>query len=160
MEKHDIEKKFWSHLKSDMTVMLGLPGFEQGMSRPMTAQLDEQSPGVIWFFTSVETALAQKANAPQPAQMVFASKGHELFASVGGRLQTSRDRGVIDRLWNTFIAAWFEQGKDDPKLILLRFEPDEAQVWLNEHSLLAGIRLLMGRDPKQDYKDKVAKIDL
>ena len=45
-------------------------------------------------------------------------------------------------------------------LAAVRFTPAEAEIWLNEHSLVAGLKLLMGRDPKQDYDDKVAKVDL
>ena len=70
------------------------------------------------------------------------------------------DRAVIDRLWNRFVAAWFEGGKDDPKLALLRFDAERAEIWLDESSLLAGIELLFGGDPKQDYSDKVAEVDL
>jgi hypothetical protein len=33
-------------------------------------------------------------------------------------------------------------------------------VWLNGSSVVAGIKMLLGVDPKQDYKDKVAKVDL
>ena len=36
---------------------------------------------------------------------------------------TKIDPKTIDRLWNPFVAAWFEGGKSDPKLALLRFEP-------------------------------------
>ena len=53
-----------------------------------------------------------------------------------------------------------EGGKTDPKLLLLRFDPVDAQVWLNDHSLLAGVKLLMGRDPKKEYADKTAKLNL
>jgi general stress protein 26 len=67
---------------------------------------------------------------------------------------------VVDRLWNRFIAAWFEGGKDDPKLGLLRFDTERAEIWEDEWSLVAGIKLLMGVDPKKDYKDKVAEIAL
>ena len=58
------------------------------------------------------------------------------------------------------IAAWYEGGKDDPKLQLIRFEPHQAQLWLNEHSLLQGVKLLLGRDPKQDYAGKTAQVEL
>ena len=90
----------------------------------------------------------------------FSSKGHDLFASVQGSLSISRDRDVIDRLWNPFIAAWYEDGKDDPKLALLRFDAEHAEIWLNEHSLLAGVKMLLGVDPKEDYGDKVAEVNL
>ena len=70
------------------------------------------------------------------------------------------DRAVIDRLWNSFIAAWFKDGKSDPKLALLRFDAERAEIWENEFSLVAGIKLLIGIDPKKDYKDKVAEVRL
>ena len=65
---------------------------------------------------------------------------------------------MIDRLWNRFVAAWFEGGKDDPKLALLRFDVRDGQIWLNEHSLFAGVKLMLGQDPKEEYKDKVAAV--
>ena len=66
---------------------------------------------------------------------------------------------MIDRLWNPFVAAWYN-GKDDPKLALLRMNAEHAEVWLNESSLLAGVKMVLGIDPKKDYKDKVADVDL
>ncbi len=155
----EIETKFWKALKSDMTVMLGLDG--EADAQPMTAQLDgDDESGPIWFFTSTETDLSKAAAGGKPALIHFASKGHDLFASVRGRLIPDNDRDAIDRLWNPFVAAWYEGGKDDPKLQLLRFDPGKAQIWLNEHSLFAGVKLLLGRDPKEDYKDKVAEVRL
>jgi hypothetical protein len=70
------------------------------------------------------------------------------------------DRAVIDRLWNRFIAAWFKGGKDDPKLALLRFDAERAEIWIDASSLVAGIKMLFGADPKKDYKDKVAEVEL
>ena len=70
------------------------------------------------------------------------------------------DRATIDRLWNRYVAAWFEGGKDDPKLALLRLDPERAEIWVDASSLLAGIKLLLGVDPKKDYKDKVAEVSL
>jgi general stress protein 26 len=66
----------------------------------------------------------------------------------------------LRRLWNPSVAAWFEGGKEDPKLRLLSFQPGHAQIWLNENSLFAGVKMLLGSDPKEDYKDKVAEINL
>lgn len=161
-DQAEIEAKFWKALKSDMTAMLGLTGREPGHAQPMTAQLEDEQEGrgPIYFFTAKDVDLVQALGSGGPAGLQFASKGHELFASVQGRLTPDNDRATIDRLWNRFVAAWFEGGKDDPKLQLLRFDPEEAQIWLNENSTFAGIKLLLGVDPKQDYKDKVAEVSL
>ena len=158
----EIEARFWKSLKSDMTVMLGLVGREAGHAQPMTAQLEEdhESGGPIYFFTAKDVDLVQALGAGSPAMIHFASKGHDLFASVEGRLTPHTDRATIDRLWNRFVAAWFEGGKDDPKLQLLRFDPDRGQIWLNGNSMVAGIKMLIGIDPKKDYQEKVAEVDL
>lgn len=156
----DIEEKFWKALKSDMTVMLGLVGRDDGRAQPMTAQLEDEGRGPIWFFSAKDVDLVQAVAERAPALLHFASKGHELFASVTGQLVPDNDRGTIDRLWNPFAAAWYEGGKDDPKLQLLRFEPGEAQIWLNENSAFAGVKMLLGIDPKKDSKDKIAEVEL
>ncbi len=83
-----------------------------------------------------------------------------MFATVQGNLTVDNDRAVIDRLWNSFIAAWFKGGKSDPKLALLRFDTERAEIWENEFSLVAGFKLMMGIDPKEDYRDKVAEVSL
>ena len=67
---------------------------------------------------------------------------------------------TIDRLWNRFVAAWYEGGKDDPKLALLRLDAERAEIWLNESSVFAGAKLLLGIDPKKSYADHVAKVPL
>ena len=158
----ELEKQFWKSLKSDMTMMLGLVGVDQSHARPMTAQLDgDGDQGPIWFFTAKDTALAGAlGGAPRRAFATYAGKGHDLFATLHGELILDNDRATIERLWNRFVAAWFKGGKDDPKLALLRFEPGDAEIWQNDSSFLAGVKLLLGADPKEDYRDKVAKVRL
>ena len=156
----ELEQKFWKSLKSDRTIMLGLDGMEGGHTRPMTAQT-EGLRGPIWFFTSMDSELVQHLGTDGAhAFGAFSSKDHELFANVQGQLRLDNNRTAIDHFWNPFVAAWYEGGKDDPKLALLRLDAEHAEVWLNASSLLAGVKILMGSDPKKDYKDKVAHIDL
>ena len=73
---------------------------------------------------------------------------------------TATDNGVIDRLWNPQVAAWFEGGRNDPKLCLLRLDTEKAELWLGASSIGAAITRLLGRDPKQDYKGKTAEVNL
>ena len=154
----ELEQKFWKALKSDRTLMLGLDGVEDGHSRPMTAQAEnDRSP--IWFFTSKDNALVQHLGQGHRAIAAFSSKDHELFASIKGNLVLDTDPAVVDRLWNPFVAAWYE-GKDDPKLALLRLDAENAEIWLNASSLLAGVKMLLGVDPKKDYADQVSDVDL
>jgi general stress protein 26 len=156
----DLSEKFWKALKSDRTVMLGLAEHEKGRAQPMTAMIEGDHSGPIWIFSAVDVDLVQAVEGGErDAILHFISKGHDVFATVEGRLRVDNDRETIERLWNPFIAAWYE-GKDDPKLRLLRFEPGHAQIWLNENSLFAGVKMMLGVDPKKDYKDKAGEVRL
>ena len=126
---------------------------------PMTAQLDG-AHGPIWFFAARDNAIVQNLDKGNRAIATFASKGHDLFATIHGTVRVDDDRRTIDRLWNRFVAAWFEGGKDDPKLALLRLDPERAEIWGDASSFIAGIKILLGIDPKKDYKDKVAEVSL
>ncbi len=155
----ELEAKFWKALKSDMTVMLGVDGVEDRHARPMTAQVEEErSP--IWFFTARDSELVKNLRNGAHADATFASKGHDLFATIHGHIAMDNDRATIERLWNPYVAAWFKGGKDDPNLALLRFDAERAEIWLDEYSLIAGVKMLLGADPKKDYQDKVAEVSL
>ncbi len=155
----ELEAAFWSALKSDRTMMLGLDGVEDGHARPMTAQFEnDRSP--IWFFGGRDNALFANIGNGQRAIATFAAKGHDLFATVHGTLSVDDDPATIDRLWNSFVAAWYDGGKDDPNLVLFRLDAEKAEIWENSNSLVAGIKMLFGIDPKADYAGKVAEVSL
>lgn len=158
-KSQQLERSFWRALKSDMIMMLGLVGVEESHTRPATAQL-RGSEGPIWFFTSRDNTLVQNLRADSRAIGTFASKDHELFASVHRRLSLDNDPDVIEELWNGLVAAWYEGGKDDPELALIRFDADRAEIWENESGLFAGIKALFGHDPKDDAKEHVVRVNL
>lgn len=156
----NLEQDLWKAIATDRTLMLGLDGVADGHVQPMTALIEDDARGPLWFFTTRDNSLVRALAKNQRAIAAFVAKDHALFASLQGDLSLSGDRGVIDRLWNPFVAAWFQGGKDDPALALLRMDATYAEIWRNASSLVAGAKLLLGIDPKRDYKDNVAKVNL
>ena len=128
LSRDDAEARLWQALDDTRIGMLGLPGDHM---QPMTGFRDE-ADGAVWFYTRDETDLARRAAVdPQRAMFCLISKDRELYACVAGRLSLSRDRERIGRFWNPVVAAWYPEGKDDPHLVLLRLEPEDAQLWLS-----------------------------
>jgi len=154
----EIQRRFWKELKGERTIMLGLPGVHD--PQPMTALLEGDEGGPLWIFTARDNALVADLAGSGRALATFTGRKHDLFATLSGTLRLDNDRAVIERLWNPWVAAWFEGGKDDPRLALLRFDPDHGRIWLNATPLGAAIEWLLGRDPKASYKDKVAEVSL
>ncbi len=162
-DDREIESKFWSALDDSPFVMLGADATGQSGPMPMTAVFDDSDckAGRLWFFTSTDNDLAQQIGNSGAAVAAYSSKDNGLFASIRGTLVKDRDRDVIDRLWSPMIAEWY-QGKDDPKLALLRFEKLEAKIWLSDIGglLKPAFNKLLGREPESGLKDKVAEISL
>lgn len=155
----EIEGRFWKELKSNPVLMIGLVGASEAHAQPMTAFFDGDQ-GPIWFFTARDNNLVAKLSQSHHAIANYVAKGHDLFASVHGRLTIENDPAVIDRFWNSHVAAWYEGGRQDPKLALLRLDTDHAEIWLNASSVATAVKAMLGRDPKADYKDKVAEVSL
>jgi general stress protein 26 len=55
----------------------------------------------------------------------------------------SQDTDKLDELWSPIAAAWFEAGRDDPKVTLLQLTLLEAAVWATTDSMLVvGIEMV------------------
>jgi general stress protein 26 len=157
----EILQQFWGALEDSPFVMLGLDQARGSAMQPMTAQFEDQDRenGCVWFFTAKDHDLTRALGQDNLAVASFVSKGHDLFASLRGRLILDNSRPEIDRLWNPVAAQWYE-GKDDPKMALLRFELDDAKIWQSDIGgfLKPAINKLFGRQPEAGMKEKVAEV--
>jgi general stress protein 26 len=94
--------------------------------RPMT--IAECTPEAhLWFITRVESSTLNDITE-NPEIAAILQSGHT-WLSVSGFARACRDKDLIDRLWSANQAVWFEQGKDDPSLILLEIVPMYAEFW-------------------------------
>ncbi|BBB09701.1 pyridoxamine 5'-phosphate oxidase family protein [Sphingopyxis sp. EG6] len=151
----DIKQQFWKALAASPYVMVGRAG-ERAHHIPMNAQLDEDADSAFWFFTSTDNRLAGGG----PAMAQFASKGHDLFACISGTLVRENDRSVLDKLWSNGVAAWYEGGKDDPKLLLLRFDLGDAEIWTADPGIKGIFKLMTGMTMKEGELGQHAEVAL
>ena len=160
-DDREIEEQFWGALEDSPFVMLGLDHARGSAMQPMTARFEDRDreSGLVWFFTANDHDLVRAMGQDNRAVASFVAKGHDVFASLRGRLLIDNDRATLDRLWNGIVAEWYE-GKDDPKLALLRFEIDDAKIWLSDLGgfLKPAINKLFGRKPEAGMKEKVAEV--
>ena len=162
-EDGDIVDKFWSELKDSPFIMLGVEGARDGATQPMTANFEDQDrhAGVLWFFAAKDHDFTRAMGQSNRAIGSFSAKGHSLFASLRGTLTMHNDRATIDRLWSPMVAEWYE-GKDDPKMALVRFDVEDAKIWKSdlEGFLKPAFNKLFGRKPETGMKEKVAEVSL
>lgn len=150
-----LKNKFWTALADSPFLFLQLDS-APGTAVPMTAQLDRQAHGAIWFFTRRTGPFAQGG----PATATFAGKGHDLFARFTGTLTEETDRARLEEEWSPAIEAWFPGGKDDPDLMMLRMNLGEAEIWNADLGFVDTAKMLLGRDMRREAADEHVKTAL
>ncbi|MFZ5747230.1 MAG: pyridoxamine 5'-phosphate oxidase family protein [Pseudomonadota bacterium] len=154
-DAREIRRHLWNTLADSPFLMIGLTG-DGHHSEPMTAQLDPDADSAFWIYTSKTNRIANGG----AAMAQFVSKGQDLFACIRGRLVIETDRAVIDRHWSDRVAAWFDGGRDDPHLRMLRFDLDDAEIWEHDRSILGAFRLLTVRQTGRDDALRHAEVAL
>ena len=87
--------------------------------------------------------LAMALGSGAQAGFTYQSKKGDYHASLKGLLEPLKDEAKLDELWSIPVGAWFEQGREDPKVTLLRFTPREAAIWASEgNPVLVGLRMI------------------
>ena len=123
----DTAALFWDRLEGINAGMLGLTADLRLV--PMSHYADPEGRA-LWFITAKGTDLAQSvAGGAQEALHVVSDGGKALYARIHGWLSASDDRAKLDELWNAIAASWFEDGKQDADIQLLRLDLTGAEVW-------------------------------
>ena len=66
------------------------------------------------------------------------------FVSVTGHASVSDNRQKIKELWGPSAKAWWDS-PDDPTIRVLKFIPDEAEIWDSPGTLITTVTMAMTR---------------
>ncbi|MET3731314.1 pyridoxamine 5'-phosphate oxidase family protein [Moheibacter stercoris] len=102
---------------------------------PMSRQeVDEQ--GNIWYLLSSESETYQNLEKNKNVSILFSDTSNFNFLSLNGQAEISQDQARIEKYWNKMIEVWFEKGKEDPRIRVLKVVPSEAHYWDNKTNKL------------------------
>jgi general stress protein 26 len=125
-----VQTRLWDEIEKHRIGMLGLMGGAPQHFQPMTAFL-ERADNKLWFFIYKDADLADAAAGGGEAMFVF-QEGRQFYACIGGTLRVQFDRERMDKYWNAHVAAWYPEGKEDPRLTMLCLDARDAEVWVTE----------------------------
>lgn len=133
MTDTDLKGTFWDRIENVNVGMLAADGTDP---RPM-AHHARRDDGALWFLTASHTDIGKDAAAGKSARYQVASGDAKIYAVVDGTLSIETDRAKLEEIWSPMDAAWFEEGKDDPDVRLVRFAPKKAEVWSSDSTAKA-----------------------
>ena len=126
--KHDAKAQFWEQVEEVRAGMLGLSGTSDHF-QPMSP-VEEPNANKLWFFIANDSDLFRHMQAGNTKAMFqVVGKDHDYHACVSGTLRENKDPAKVEEYWSPMVAAWFEGGKDDPRMTLIEMNLSEAQVW-------------------------------
>lgn len=123
-----LKDTFWNKMSKIHVVLLGAGG---GTPVPMSP-LARQEDGAIWFITAADHDSFKAAKTGEAANIYLCDSVGQMFGTIKGRLTASDDSAKLDDLWSPMAAAWFENGREDDSVRLMKYTPAEAEVWVSD----------------------------
>ncbi|UZT98397.1 pyridoxamine 5'-phosphate oxidase family protein [Chryseobacterium fluminis] len=97
-------------------------------SRPMSLQETDEE-GNLWFISSDDSNKNFEIKDDRRVQLFFMNNSDYQYLSVFGEATIYKDKTTIEDKWSPMAKAWFEEGKDDPKVSIIRVEPKDTYYW-------------------------------
>jgi len=123
-------------------------------SCPMMTQ-EGEFDGELWFFTKRNTLKTANIEHEPKVNVVYSEPEDQVYVSITGRAEVVvDDRAKVDELWTPAHKLWFDGGKEDPQLCLIRVDVESAEYWDSPTSpavTLAGFAksLITGKSPSK-----------
>jgi general stress protein 26 len=100
--------------------------------RPMSVlQVDDE--GNLWFMSMKDSHKNNEIDADPFTHLFFQESKNSGFLNIYGITEVVYDQEKIDELWNPLLKVWFQDGKDDHNISLLKVVPTNVYYWDNKH---------------------------
>lgn len=136
MEIHEIWKKM-SHQRDCMFVDRDGPRLR---ARPMAPVVKEEERA-IWFVTDRRGAKDDEIARDAEVCLAFVDHSDHFHLSVSGRAAVVTDHAKMKEIWTPHMEAFFPGGPEDPNAILLKVEPDAAEYWDGDGSIVSAFKM-------------------
>lgn len=113
-------------------------------TRPMSVQKVDEA-GNFWFLSAADSHKNAEIQLDDRVHLLFQGSAHSDFLSIYGRATISKDKGLINELWEPLLKTWFTEGKDDPRITVIKVNTREGYYWDNKHgNAIAFVKMAAG----------------
>ncbi len=123
--------------------------------RPMSLQQLDES-GNFWFLSSNDSHKNQEIQQDHAVHLLFQGSEHSDFLSVHGNASISHDKQKIKELWEPLAKVWFTEGKEDPRISVIKVTPIKGYYWDNKHgNAIAFVKMAAGALTGYTFDDSI-----
>lgn len=123
--------------------------------RPMNVRKVDAA-GNLWFLSASDSHKNQEIRRDPRVKLYFQGSTHSDFLYLEGAAEYSRDRAKIDELWSFTVNTWFTEGKDDPRVTVIKVTPTLGYYWDTKHgNAVAGVKMMIGAAVRKTLDDSI-----
>ena len=128
---------------------------DSNSARPMNVrQIDDA--GILWFLSASDSHKNLELAQDACVTLYFQGSKHSDFMQLSGRATITTDRTKVKELWEPALKTWFTEGIDDPRITVIKFQPQNGYYWDTKHgNLVAGVKMLIGAATGQTLDDSI-----
>lgn len=131
---------------------------DQGVirSRPMAIQrVDEDN--TLWLLSEDKTAKIDEIDSYDSVNINYMDMKSQLYVSLSGKAEESRDIEKIRELWSLPLKAWFPEGPEKGVRVI-KITPELAEYWSTPSStVMHAIGLTKALLSGEKYNDEAAE---
>lgn len=124
-------------------------------ARPMSI-LEVDDEGTLWFVSPKDSDKNKEIAANPSVKLYFHGSAHSDLMYLIGEAHIHPDKSKIEDIWNPFLKTWFTEGKDDPRLSIIKVKPSDGYYWDSQHgNFVATVKMMVGAAIGKTLDDSV-----
>mgnify|MGYP006382925101 FL=1 len=95
----------------------------------------------IWFIGHTPSETVENIKTNPEVNLAYVSQDDKNYLSITGTAELVEDKEKLNELWSVMYNAYFEKGKEDPSVQLIKVTPHGAEYWANGNAITSAFKM-------------------
>jgi len=95
----------------------------------------------IWFIGHSPCETVSSIEKNSEVNLAYVSEDGKKYLSIAGTAELVEDEEKLNELWSPMYNAYFEKGKEDPRVQLIKVTPHGAEYWANGNAITSAVKM-------------------
>ena len=108
---------------------------------PMTTSETSLGAREIWFIGDKTTQAVANIKNNAQVNLSYVSQDSKDYVSINGEAKLVEDQTKLDELWSPIYNAFYEHGKEDENVQLIKVVPNGAEYWRSASGIISAAKM-------------------
>ena len=108
---------------------------------PMTPSETSLGAREVWFIGNNTSQAVENIKQNPQVNLAYVSNDGKDYVSINGEAKLVDNQDKLDELWSPVYNAFYEQGKEDKNIQLIKVVPNGAEFWRSGNGVLNAAKM-------------------